>query len=179
MGILCPIPSRNFDAYLMNNNNNAQSLYSWATMTTCKGKLLCLGENLCYSCRVSQFYTHLLKNIVTSWLIMDVIELKPSKFYRLSWKSSIDAEDECFNTEWFIEFTPVVPGWILSLVCSTFSKRCSSFWFCKMSIFMSVGYNWRYIKQPPMAVHRHDGRIRPSEISSHYGFTTLLQNEAF
>lgn len=76
-------------------------------------------------------HTQLAQNIVTSWLTGGrFIELKTVQILdRLELeKPCIDAEDECFNTEWSTEFTLLKPGMNTSkpgLPC-TFSKRCSS-----------------------------------------------------
>ncbi|VDR26891.1 putative selenate reductase subunit YgfK [Raoultella terrigena] len=104
-------------------------------------------------------HTQLAQNIITSWLtggrfielktvqILDHLELE---------KPCIDAEDECFNTEWSTEFT-LLKAWdeylkawfILHLLEEVFpftpSKSGKSFIFN-----MSVGYNLDGIKQPPM-----------------------------
>lgn len=84
------------------------------------------------------------------------IELKPSKFLTArSWKKPcIDAEDECFNTEWSTEFTLLKARdeylkarFALHLLEAMFQPSDSG----KSFIFnMSVGYNLEGIKQPPM-----------------------------
>lgn len=76
-------------------------------------------------------HTQLAQNIVTSWLTGGrFIELKTVQILdRLELeKPCIDAEDECFNTEWSTELPCLKPGMNTSkpgLPC-TFSKRCSN-----------------------------------------------------
>ncbi len=77
-------------------------------------------------------HTQLAQNIVTSWLTGGrFIELKTVQILdRLELeKPCIDAEDECFNTEWSTEFTLLKASGMNTskpgLPC-TFSKRCSS-----------------------------------------------------
>lgn len=104
-------------------------------------------------------HTQLAQNIITSWLTGGrFIELKTVQILdRLELeKPCIDAEDECFNTEWSTEFT-LLKAWdeylkawfILHLLEEIFpftpSKSAKSFIFN-----MSVGYNLDGIKQPPM-----------------------------
>lgn len=104
-------------------------------------------------------HTQLAQNIITSWLTGGrFIELKTVQILdRLELeKPCIDAEDECFNTEWSTEFT-LLKAWdeylkawfILHLLEEIFpftpSKSGKSFIFN-----MSVGYNLDGIKQPPM-----------------------------
>ena len=104
-------------------------------------------------------HTQLAQNIITSWLtggrfielktvqILDKLELE---------KPCIDAEDECFNTEWSTEFTLVkaadeyLKAWFIlhlleEILPLTPMKTGKSFIFN-----MSVGYNLDGIKQPPM-----------------------------
>ncbi|MGF6189275.1 putative selenate reductase subunit YgfK [Serratia sp. 2723] len=104
-------------------------------------------------------HTQLAQNIITAWLtggrfielktvqILDQLELE---------KPCIDAEDECFNTEWSTEFTlkkawdEYLKAWFaLHLLEQVFPltpvKDGKSFIFN-----MSVGYNLDGIKQPPM-----------------------------
>ncbi|MDJ1654514.1 putative selenate reductase subunit YgfK, partial [Raoultella sp. Ech2A] len=104
-------------------------------------------------------HTQLAQNIITSWLTGGrFIELKTVQILdRLELeKPCIDAEDECFNTEWSTEFTLLkardeyLKAWfILHLLEEIFpftpSKSGKSFIFN-----MSVGYNLDGIKQPPM-----------------------------
>lgn len=104
-------------------------------------------------------HTQLAQNIITAWLTGGrFIELKTVQILdRLELeKPCIDAEDECFNTEWSTEFT-LLKAWdeylkawfILHLLEEIFpltpSKNGKSFIFN-----MSVGYNLEGIKQPPM-----------------------------
>ena len=104
-------------------------------------------------------HTQLAQNIVTAWLsggrfielktvqIMDRLEIE---------KPCIDAEDECYNTEWSTEYTlpkaydEYLKAWfVLYLLEEIFDPRvdgeANSF-----SFNMSVGYNLDGIKQPPM-----------------------------
>ena len=104
-------------------------------------------------------HTQLAQNILTSWLsggrfmelktvqIMDRLEIE---------KPCIDAEDECYNTEWSTEYTlpkaydEYLKSWFaLHLLEEIFDPRvdgeANSF-----SFNMSVGYNLDGIKQPPM-----------------------------
>lgn len=104
-------------------------------------------------------HTQLAQNIITSWLTGGrFIELKTVQILdRLELeKPCIDAEDECFNTEWSTEFTlkkaadEYLKAWfILHLLEEIFPltpmKGGKSFIFN-----MSVGYNLDGIKQPPM-----------------------------
>ncbi|ROP62591.1 selenate reductase Fe-S subunit [Enterobacter sp. BIGb0383] len=104
-------------------------------------------------------HTQLAQNIITSWLTGGrFIELKTVQILdRLELeKPCIDAEDECFNTEWSTEFTlkkawdEYLKAWfILHLLEEVFpltpDKNGRSFIFN-----MSVGYNLDGIKQPPM-----------------------------
>lgn len=107
-------------------------------------------------------HTQLAQNIVTSWLaggrfmelktvqIMDRLEIA---------KPCIDAEDECYNTEWSTEYTlpkafdEYLKAWFaLHLLEEVFDPRgdgqANSF-----SFNMSVGYNLDGIKQPPMQAY--------------------------
>ena len=101
-------------------------------------------------------HTQLTQNIVSSWLaggrfmelktaqIMDTLEIA---------KPCIDAEDECFNTEWSSEFKlprafdEYLKAWfLLHLLEALFTdKKSKSFIFN-----MSVGYDLAGIKMPPM-----------------------------
>lgn len=104
-------------------------------------------------------HTQLAQNIITSWLTGGrFIELKTVQILdRLELeKPCIDAEDECFNTEWSTEFT-LLKAWdeylkawfILHLLEEVFPLTPSA--SGKSFIFnMSVGYNLEGIKQPPM-----------------------------
>ncbi|TKB51854.1 putative selenate reductase subunit YgfK [Ferrimonas aestuarii] len=104
-------------------------------------------------------HTQLSQNIVTSWLAggrfmelktvqkMDTLEIE---------KPCIDAEDECFNTEWSTEYTlpkafdEYVKAWIaLYLMEEIFDPRFEG--EAKSFIFnMSVGYDLAGIKTVPM-----------------------------
>jgi len=104
-------------------------------------------------------HTQLAQNIVASWLTGGrFIELKTVQIMdRLEIaKPCIDAEDECYNTEWSTEYTlpkafdEYVKAWFaLHLLEEVFDPRqdgeAKSF-----SFNMSVGYNLEGIKQPPM-----------------------------
>lgn len=104
-------------------------------------------------------HTQLAQNIITSWLTGGrFIELKTVQILdRLELeKPCIDAEDECFNTEWSTEFTlkkaadEYLKAWfILHLLEEIFPLTPMQ--SGKSFIFnMSVGYNLDGIKQPPM-----------------------------
>lgn len=104
-------------------------------------------------------HTQLAQNIIVSWLtggrfielktvqILDQLEID---------KPCIDAEDECFNTEWSTEYT-LVKAWdeylkawfILHLLEAIFEQRQAG--EAKSFIFnMSVGYDLAGIQQPAM-----------------------------
>ncbi|VDY35729.1 putative selenate reductase subunit YgfK [Morganella morganii] len=109
-------------------------------------------------------HTQLAQNIVVSWLtggrfievktvqILDELELE---------KPCIDAQDECFNTEWSTEFTlpkahdEYLKAWFaLHLLEAIFDPRTKG--EAKSFIFnMSVGYNLEGIKQPRMQQYIH------------------------
>ena len=104
-------------------------------------------------------HTQLAQNIVVSWLTGGrFIELKTVQIMdRLEIaKPCIDAEDECYNTEWSTEYTlpkafdEYLKAWFaLHLLEEVFDPRqdgeAKSF-----SFNMSVGYDLAGIKQPPM-----------------------------
>jgi putative selenate reductase len=104
-------------------------------------------------------HTQLAQNIVASWLTGGrFIELKTVQIMdRLEIaKPCIDAEDECYNTEWSTEYTlpkafdEYLKAWFaLHLLEEVFDPRldgkANSF-----SFNMSVGYDLEGIKQPPM-----------------------------
>ncbi len=104
-------------------------------------------------------HTQLAQNIVVSWLTGGrFIELKTVQIMdRLEIaKPCIDAEDECYNTEWSTEYTlpkafdEYLKAWFaLHLLEEVFDPRqdgeAKSF-----SFNMSVGYNLEGIKQAPM-----------------------------
>ena len=104
-------------------------------------------------------HTQLAQNIVVSWLtggrfielktvqIMDRLEIE---------KPCIDAEDECYNTEWSTEYTlpkafdEYLKAWFaLHLLEEVFDPRLADE-AKSYSFNMSVGYNLDGIKQPPM-----------------------------
>ncbi|UJF18338.1 putative selenate reductase subunit YgfK [Vibrio sp. SS-MA-C1-2] len=104
-------------------------------------------------------HTQLTQNIIASWLAGGrFMELKTvQKLDRLELeKPCIDAEDECFNTEWSTEFTLVkaydeyVKAWMaLYLLEEIFDPRMSG--EAKSFTFnMSVGYDLDGIKTAPM-----------------------------
>ncbi|EOV0991822.1 putative selenate reductase subunit YgfK [Edwardsiella piscicida] len=110
-------------------------------------------------------HTQLAQNIIVSWLTGGrFIELKTVQILdRLELdKPCIDAEDECFNTEWSTEFTLLkahdeyLKAWFaLHLLEEIFDPRTQG--EAKSFIFnMSVGYNLDGIKQPPMQQFIHD-----------------------
>ena len=104
-------------------------------------------------------HTQLAQNIVASWLTGGrFIELKTVQIMdRLEIaKPCIDATDECYNTEWSSEFTlpkafdEYLKAWFaLHLLEEVFDPRrdgeARSF-----SFNMSVGYDLKGIRQPPM-----------------------------
>ncbi len=104
-------------------------------------------------------HTQLAQNIVTSWLVGGrFMELKTAqKMDRLEIaKPCIDAEDECFNTEWSSEFTltkafdEYLKAWFaLHLLEALFTPKHSN--AGKSFIFnISVGYDLAGIKTAPM-----------------------------
>jgi len=107
-------------------------------------------------------HTQLAQNIVASWLTGGrFIELKTVQIMdRLEIaKPCIDAEDECYNTEWSTEYTlpkafdEYLKAWFaLHLLEEVFDPRldgeAKSF-----SFNMSVGYNLDGIKQPAMQTY--------------------------
>lgn len=104
-------------------------------------------------------HTQLAQNIVTSWLAGGrFMELKTvQKLDRLEIaKPCIDAEDECFNTEWSTEFTlhkaydEYLKAWFaLHLLESVFDSKAAK--QAKSFIFnMSVGYDLDGILTEPM-----------------------------
>ncbi|AHG19304.1 selenate reductase subunit YgfK [Chania multitudinisentens RB-25] len=104
-------------------------------------------------------HTQLAQNIIVSWLTGGrFIELKTVQILdRLELeKPCIDAEDECFNTEWSTEFTlkkahdEYLKAWFaLYLLEAIFDPRAAG--ESKSFIFnMSVGYDLKGIKEPPM-----------------------------
>jgi putative selenate reductase len=118
-------------------------------------------------------HTQLAQNIVVSWLTGGrFIELKTVQIMdRLEIaKPCIDAQDECYNTEWSTEYTlpkafdEYLKAWFaLHLLEEVFDPRrdgqAKSF-----SFNMSVGYNLDGIKQPPMQEfidHMADARRHP------------------
>ncbi|HGT7889040.1 TPA: putative selenate reductase subunit YgfK [Escherichia coli] len=134
-------------------------------------------------------HTQLAQNIVTSWLTGGrFIELKTVQILdRLELeKPCIDAEDECFNTEWSTEFTLLkawdeyLKAWFaLHLLEAMFQPSDSG----KSFIFnMSVGYNLEGIKQPPMQQfidNMMDASDHPKFAQYRDALNKLLQDEAF
>ncbi|MDF7680217.1 putative selenate reductase subunit YgfK [Enterobacteriaceae bacterium ESL0689] len=136
-------------------------------------------------------HTQLAQNIITAWLTGGrFIELKTVQILdRLELeKPCIDAEDECFNTEWSTEFTlkkawdEYLKAWfVLHLLEQIFPLTPIN--AGKSFIFnMSVGYNLEGIKQPPMQefidnmidASAHPAFARYRDILSHW-----LENPAF
>ncbi|RJT42229.1 putative selenate reductase subunit YgfK [Rahnella woolbedingensis] len=110
-------------------------------------------------------HTQLAQNIVAAWLTGGrFIELKTVQILdRLELeKPCIDAQDECFNTEWSTEFTlkkahdEYLKAWfILFLLEEIFNPRHKD--QDKSFIFnMSVGYDLKGIQQPPMQEFIHN-----------------------
>ncbi|PSW17571.1 putative selenate reductase subunit YgfK [Photobacterium sanctipauli] len=108
-------------------------------------------------------HTQLAQNIIASWLAGGrFMELKTvQKLDQLEIaKPCIDAEDECFNTEWSTEFTLLkaydeyLKAWIgLHLLEAVFAPRSSSGTHGEPKSFifnMSVGYDLSGIKTAPM-----------------------------
>lgn len=134
-------------------------------------------------------HTQLAQNIVTSWLTGGrFIELKTVQILdRLELeKPCIDAEDECFNTEWSTEFTLLkawdeyLKAWFaLHLLEAMFQPSDSG----KSFIFnMSVGYNLEGIKQPPMQQfidNMMDASDHPKFAQYRDTLNKLLQDDAF
>ncbi|MEO3990545.1 putative selenate reductase subunit YgfK [Pseudocitrobacter cyperus] len=134
-------------------------------------------------------HTQLAQNIVTSWLTGGrFIELKTVQILdRLELeKPCIDAEDECFNTEWSTEFT-LLKAWdeylkawfILHLLEKVLlpPEEGKSFIFN-----MSVGYNLDGIKQPPMQQfidNMMDASAHPKFAQYRDTLNKWLQDDAF
>jgi len=125
-------------------------------------------------------HTQLAQNIITAWLTGGrFIELKTVQILdRLELdKPCIDAEDECFNTEWSTEFTLIkahdeyLKAWfVLYLLEEIFSPRREG--EPKSFIFnMSVGYDLKGIQQPPMQKFIDD----MMDSSQHPNFSTYRQ----
>jgi putative selenate reductase len=119
-------------------------------------------------------HTQLAQNIVCSWLVGGrFMELKTvQKLDQLEIaKPCIDAEDECFNTEWSTEFTlpkafdEYLKGWfvlhLLEALLNAKVGRAKSFVFN-----MSVGYDLDGIKTAPMQAYIDNMR----DASSHPKF---------
>ncbi|HGJ5856390.1 putative selenate reductase subunit YgfK [Arsenophonus nasoniae] len=104
-------------------------------------------------------HTQLAQNIIVSWLtggrfielktvqILDQLEID---------KPCIDAEDECFNTEWSTEFTLIkawdeyLKAWFILHLLEAIFEPCKT-GEAKSFIFnMSVGYDLAGIQQPAM-----------------------------
>lgn len=110
-------------------------------------------------------HTQLAQNIICSWLAGGrFMELKTvQKLDQLEIaKPCIDAEDECFNTEWSTEFTLLkaydeyLKAWIaLHLLEEVFAPRLEG--EAKSFVFnMSVGYDLAGIQTAPMQKYIHD-----------------------
>jgi len=108
-------------------------------------------------------HTQLAQNIITSWLVGGrFMELKTvQKLDQLEIaKPCIDAEDECFNTEWSTEFTLIkaydeyLKAWMaLHLMEAVFKPESEE----KSFIFnMSVGYDLAGIQTEPMQKYIDD-----------------------
>lgn len=136
-------------------------------------------------------HTQLAQNIITAWLTGGrFIELKTVQILdRLELeKPCIDAEDECFNTEWSTEFTlkkawdEYLKAWFtLHLLEQVFPlgthKESKSFIFN-----MSVGYNLDGIKQPPMQEfidNMMDASAHPKFAQYRDTLNRWLQNRTF
>jgi len=136
-------------------------------------------------------HTQLAQNIVTSWLTGGrFIELKTVQIMdRLEIaKPCIDAEDECYNTEWSTEYTlpkafdEYLKAWFaLHLLEEIFDPRldgeANSF-----SFNMSVGYNLEGIKQPPMQEYIDsmvDARRHPKFVEYVRTLEKWVNDEAF
>ncbi len=110
-------------------------------------------------------HTQLAQNIICSWLAGGrFMELKTvQKLDQLEIaKPCIDAEDECFNTEWSTEFTLIkaydeyLKAWVaLHLLEEVFAPRLEG--EEKSFVFnMSVGYDLAGIQTAPMQKYIHD-----------------------
>ncbi|BEV71554.1 MULTISPECIES: putative selenate reductase subunit YgfK [unclassified Paludibacterium] len=168
--IMRPVPFREFLTRIVDEFAQSQSIFGIpATQFYRKideRKIRVFGE----SCETpvgpaAGPHTQLAQNIVASWLaggrfmelktvqILDRLEIE---------KPCIDAEDECFNTEWSTEFTlpkawdEYLKAWFaLHLLEAIFDPRQPG--EEKSFIFnMSVGYNLEGIKQPPMQQFIHN-----------------------
>lgn len=128
-------------------------------------------------------HTQLAQNIITSWLAGGrFMELKTvQKLDQLEiGKPCIDAEDECFNTEWSTEFTLLkaydeyLKAWIaLHLLEEVFAPRTDG--EAKSFIFnMSVGYDLSGIQTPPMQKYIHD-MLDSSEHPSFHAYISELK----
>lgn len=136
-------------------------------------------------------HTQLAQNIITAWLTGGrFIELKTVQILdRLELeKPCIDAEDECFNTEWSTEFTlkkawdEYLKAWfVLHLLEEVFPLTPNN--NGKSFIFnMSVGYNLDGIKQPPMQEfidNMIDAAAHPNFTQYRDILNRWLQNNAF
>lgn len=136
-------------------------------------------------------HTQLAQNIVVSWLTGGrFIELKTVQILdRLELeKPCIDAEDECFNTEWSTEFTLLkahdeyLKAWfILHLLEALWDPRTQG--EARSFIFnMSVGYNLDGIKQPPMQefIHNMMDSSRHPKFAEYTGvLARWLKDDAF
>ncbi|MGL4860547.1 MAG: putative selenate reductase subunit YgfK, partial [Enterobacteriaceae bacterium] len=136
-------------------------------------------------------HTQLAQNIIVAWLTGGrFIELKTVQILdRLEIeKPCIDAEDECFNTEWSTEFTlkkaydEYLKAWfILYLLEEVFDPRTGN--EDKSFIFnMSVGYNLEGIKEPPMQEFIHnmmESANHPKFVEYRNTLTQFVNNPEF
>ncbi|MGR5145892.1 putative selenate reductase subunit YgfK [Photobacterium alginatilyticum] len=129
-------------------------------------------------------HTQLAQNIISSWLAGGrFMELKTvQKLDQLEIaKPCIDAEDECFNTEWSTEFTLIkaydeyLKAWIaLHLLEEVFAPRADG--EEKSFVFnMSVGYDLAGIQTAPMQKYIHD-MLDSSEHESFHAYIAELNS---
>lgn len=125
-------------------------------------------------------HTQLAQNIICSWLaggrFMELKTVQKMDQLEIA-KPCIDAEDECFNTEWSTEFTLIkaydeyLKAWVaLHLLEALFRKGEK-----RAFIFnMSVGYDLDGIKTAPMQKYIHD----MLDSSKHEDFTKYVNELA-
>lgn len=125
-------------------------------------------------------HTQLAQNIICSWLaggrFMELKTVQKLDTLEIA-KPCIDAEDECFNTEWSTEFTLIkaydeyLKAWIaLHLLEEVFSPRLEG--EEKSFVFnMSVGYDLAGIQTAPMQKYIHD----MLDSSNHENFTAYIE----
>ncbi len=134
-------------------------------------------------------HTQLAQNIIVSWLTGGrFIELKTVQILdRLELeKPCIDAEDECFNTEWSTEFTLLkaydeyLKAWFaLYLLEEIFDPRTAG--EDKSFIFnMSVGYDLKGIKEPQMQefIHNMMDSAKNPKFAEYSNIVKALVNQA-